>query len=276
MSSDAKVGLLLGLVCIFLVAFIINGLPSFRNSRNNNDLTATMIEPRNNPPGFGAKERKVRRQFSEETQLVQDADPAAEVIPEQIVNDGIRFEIELPKSISMKKELIPVKSVVQRKSLKTDRSNSPRLYTVQEGDCLADVAKKVYGNSLGNKEINVRKIFEANRKLLRSADEIHIGQKLKIPRLKTTSTDKDSESKTFSAAIFEKIKSISNRNISDSGGQADNKKRYVVQDNDSLWRIAAKQLGNGSRYGEIARMNANVLGDEDRLTVGMRLRIPVR
>ena len=39
MTSDAKIGLLLGLVFIFLIAFIINGLPSFNNNKDNNELT---------------------------------------------------------------------------------------------------------------------------------------------------------------------------------------------------------------------------------------------
>jgi len=47
-----------------------------------------------------------------------------------------------------------------------------------------------------------------------------------------------------------------------------------VREGDSLWRIAAERLGNGSRYNEIAKLNADVLDDEDTLAVGMRLRLP--
>jgi len=49
-----------------------------------------------------------------------------------------------------------------------------------------------------------------------------------------------------------------------------------VQEGDSLWRIAAEQLGEGSRYIEIAELNAGILDDEDSLVVGTRLRIPAR
>jgi nucleoid-associated protein YgaU len=48
------------------------------------------------------------------------------------------------------------------------------------------------------------------------------------------------------------------------------------QNGDSLWRIAAEQLGSGSRYSEIADLNADILDDEDSLAVGMRLKMPVR
>ena len=49
---------------------------------------------------------------------------------------------------------------------------------------------------------------------------------------------------------------------------------YVVRDGDSLWEIASKYLGNGSRYCEITRLNTNILSDEDDLVVGMRLKLP--
>jgi nucleoid-associated protein YgaU len=43
-----------------------------------------------------------------------------------------------------------------------------------------------------------------------------------------------------------------------------------------LWRIAEKKLGNGGRYTDIRKLNADVLEDEDDLSVGMRLRLPAR
>jgi hypothetical protein len=41
MTSDAKVGLLLGLFFIFVIAFIINGLPRFRSDTNTVIQTVT-------------------------------------------------------------------------------------------------------------------------------------------------------------------------------------------------------------------------------------------
>ena len=63
MTSDAKIGLLLGLVFIFIIAFLINGLPSF-HSRNNNELTTNGVGLQNNPPGLAARERQVREVFN--------------------------------------------------------------------------------------------------------------------------------------------------------------------------------------------------------------------
>ena len=83
MTSDAKIGLLLGLVFIFLIAFVINGLPNFREDKNNNQLTAAMVDSQNNPPGIGSKERKVSR---------------------EVIRQDIRFAAPLPKSTSIIRE----------------------------------------------------------------------------------------------------------------------------------------------------------------------------
>ncbi len=64
MTSDAKIGLLLGLVFIFIIAFLINGLPNFHNTRNNNGLTTNGFGSQNNSPGLAAKERKVQEIFN--------------------------------------------------------------------------------------------------------------------------------------------------------------------------------------------------------------------
>ena len=51
---------------------------------------------------------------------------------------------------------------------------------------------------------------------------------------------------------------------------------YVVQEGDTLWKIAARQLGEGRRYKEIAAMNPGLLNDENTLAVGTQLIIPSR
>jgi hypothetical protein len=63
MTSDAKVGLLLGLFFIFVIAFIINGLPRFRSDTNSNELTTMANSPNDSYIGFkeGKVSKKLRR-----------------------------------------------------------------------------------------------------------------------------------------------------------------------------------------------------------------------
>lgn len=53
------------------------------------------------------------------------------------------------------------------------------IYTVQSGDTLTKIAKKVYGSSK-----NYKLIYEANKDTMPSEASLKIGQKLKIPKLK--------------------------------------------------------------------------------------------
>jgi nucleoid-associated protein YgaU len=51
-------------------------------------------------------------------------------------------------------------------------------------------------------------------------------------------------------------------------------KAYTVRAGDTLIGIARRQLGNGERWTLIHRLNADVLGPDAILKIGMRLRIP--
>jgi nucleoid-associated protein YgaU len=51
------------------------------------------------------------------------------------------------------------------------------MYTVKSGDSLSKIAQQQYGDST-----KWRKIFEANKDLIKDPNLIHPGQKLKIPK----------------------------------------------------------------------------------------------
>ena len=49
---------------------------------------------------------------------------------------------------------------------------------------------------------------------------------------------------------------------------------YEIQKGDTLWAIAAKHLGNGSKYTEIFEANREVIKDPDLIYPGQKIRIP--
>ena len=49
---------------------------------------------------------------------------------------------------------------------------------------------------------------------------------------------------------------------------------YVIESGDTLWAIASKHLGNGSRYPEIFEANREVIQDPDLIFPGQKIRIP--
>jgi nucleoid-associated protein YgaU len=159
---------------------------------------------------------------------------------------------------------------------KSNGSALPKIYVVIDGDSLAVIAKKVYGYQHGNKRINISRIFQANRGIMKSPDEIYVGQRLVIPPLSDSQSGEDKIEKLFCPASFERVESIGQRQIVTDSGSAKESRHYVVQEGDSLWQIAAEQLGDGTRYQEIAELNASILEDEDNLVIGMRLKLPRR
>ena len=265
MTRDVKVGLLLGLAFIFMIAFIINGLPRFRG--DSNELTTTMVDLPNNPPGIGAKEREfINRTESIEKQPFVVQNPPMD-------DPDIRFKTPLPQGPLVVKSRNP--STVEK--TETVKPALPKIYVVAEDDNLALIAKKFYGPEEGNKRKNIMRIFEANRNILESPDEIDVGQKLIIPPLPASAAEKDKSKGIFSSSVFEKVKSIGREHLSlKKPARAKQGKSYTVREDDNLWKIAVEQLGDGSRYTEIARLNADILDDEDFVPVGTRLKIPAR
>jgi nucleoid-associated protein YgaU len=281
MASDAKVGLLLGLVFIFIIALVINGLPSFHESGNNNELTTNTVGLQNNPPAIAAKERRevinLKESVVKEPQKVE---------PTSAASQDIQPVAASPENAPVVEETAAVQAIVaaaqavagKDESNKTESNEavSSKTYVVSEGDSLASIARKFYGSKEGGKKINVTRIFEANRNVLKSPDEIYIGQKLVIPPLLALVPDKGKIANVFSGTEFTKVESIGKSHLLANAHRPEQGSWHVVREGESLWQIAAEQLGNGSRCDEIAELNAGILDSEENLSVGMRLKMPAR
>jgi len=320
MTSDAKVGLLLGLVFIFIIAFVINGLPDFYMNRDNSPATSGIISSQNTPPGYGTKERREvidRRepqvQFPKirmepavaqntpaaQPQIPQTAnqpDPAAKPTAavlttssgegEKIIDPKIVAAAQaaaLPNQDSKVNLSAPLAATA--KAEKTEKA-AGNIYIVGKGETLTAIAKKLYGDSNGTQKACVAKIVKANAKNLKSANAIYEGQKLIIPQpVKASSPEeKNKTNSLLLSPLLEKVESIGRKHSEDSTSQATQKKPqaaakpsvhyYTVKQNDTLWRIAASELGNSERYREITKLNSMTNGDN--LTVGTVLKLPAK
>lgn len=295
MTSDAKIGLLLGLVFIFVIAFIINGLPNFRGDKDNNELTTNMMNRQNDPLGLPPGHVEAQYDFdwaerlSKQPSGLDEFRPGFQTILEE---QHIRSITSLPENPSVVEGPIQVTEVepktnpgepapdpakeTESKKPTTAKLLPPKIYVVKENDNLSDIAKKFYGPEEGNKMFNITRIFQANRKLLRSVHEIYVGQKIIIPPLPTSTRDRTKPASTLPGTIFEKVKSIGRTHLLRDRAGAKRNEWYVVREGDNLWKIAVEQLGTGSRYSEISKLNTDILDDEDYVVAGMRLKMPPR
>lgn len=332
MTSDAKIGLLLGLVFIFVIAFIINGLPNFgdrsraeatpmMNIQNENfgvadhariaqermdwrdlldeegqDLAAvpTTAEPESAAASGtlagGADAGDVRRVYTLDDLVGGMSVRIQEVVRGLIDVDTVPAQettqpapsIEVPRPQAAQTR--PAETATTPSSTTANAPGAtttprpaavaPKIYVVQDGDVLATVAKKAYGPEEGNRLVNINRIFEANRDTLKTPDQIFVGQKLVIPPLPKTETAKTDDAK-LSEALFEKVEQIGKRNVAEVQTPKPAGTVYVVQDGDSLWKIAAGQLGSGARWEEIVKLNTDTLKSKDAtLVIGMQLKLP--
>ena len=264
MTSDAKIGLLLGLVFIFIIAFIINGLPNFRSESNNNELMHKMLNSQDDRlGGFG----EVFRDIPIGPRAAQGS------------NANERYSNDLPASIpSVWQEgpmgpdaPVDVGPQPQDFVVEAPRLKRPKIHIVADGENLTRIAKKYYGPIEGNKLSVIEMIFRANRNKLDSIDDIVVGQKLLIPPM----SESDKMLRIFGPR-FEKRDNMGGKRKLKTPKKLVKNRFYTVKEDDSLWHIAASKLGDGKRYTEIVKLNAKILDDEDDLTVGMELKLPGR
>ena len=237
-----------------------------------------------------------RGEFNMETPKPAPESPAVSAHPPVAIAPPARSEpLPEPKPAEM---LTKVTDVVEPARLAPVASKplvvpGSKTYVVVGGDTLPAIAKRFYGSEEGNRLANIDRIFQANLTVLKSPAEVKVGQKLVIPpplpplpkpaptpAATTTATapapNPNKPSDVLPQKLFEKVQSLGRRAPDPVPPATPEGRWYTVQDGDKLWRIAATQLGAGSRWDEIYKLNSQILTNQDALQVGMRLRLPAK
>ena len=140
-------------------------------------------------------------------------------------------------------------------------------YKVLPGDTLTKIANKQYGN--GSRRV-INAIFDANRSLLASPDQIRVGMELILPAIEGFEVPSSA---------------MPSPRPSNSQPQGDAPKRddprgedfrwYQIQKNDRYVSIARRELGDESRWREIYELNKEKFPDAGRIREGVRIKLPV-
>ena len=283
MTTDAKIGLLLALVFIVAITFVINGLPDFLNKKDKSQDTVNYVSHyKPAEPGIVGQSRNIAAALNRKG--VTPVAPAVAEANIQLQQPNAAYQTILPAASEV------VNSVSETTAAETVAADIPAttasveiqpvsgtMYVVTDGDRLSDIALKFYGPKEGKKFANVTKIYEANKKTLKSIDELQVGQKLVIPPLN------EKEKAILKTGLFEKVaKETKPAAAAAPAAPVAEKKaskplqEYVIKEQDTLWKIAAKFLGDGNRYEEIASLNESVIKDTENLVVGTKIKIPAK
>ena len=254
MTSDAKIGLLLGLVFIVIIAFLINGLPEMVTGQSAN-TSAISVEKIDDILSIDHNADQAIKEIEE---LYT---PATRIVEETAMQNDPRF--------SSDGTVVAHNSGTSNIVLTT---NSGREYVIQSGDNLAKIAKKVYGSDQGNRHANIQKIFKANSDRLDSPDDIFQGQKIIIPALTSVSQRVVVPNNNPAPEMLLRVK----RGINNVINRKPKYSTYTVKEGDSMWQIAQKYLGDGNRYREILKLNKSLISDSSEISPGMKLKIPAK
>ncbi|MBN1346797.1 MAG: LysM peptidoglycan-binding domain-containing protein [Phycisphaerae bacterium] len=173
----------------------------------------------------------------------------------------------------------------------------PATYVVKPRDNLSTICKTVYGTA--SRSV-IQRVYDANRKRLKSRNILYVGQQLRLPPLtadggvKAGSSSSDRGAASGQSADARTIRlpaasgskagsdegqgrvstSGSDRRV--SGGESSQRYRWHrVRRNESLSVIAKERLGNGRRWREIWQLNRSSVRKPNQLRVGMLIKVPL-
>ncbi len=279
MTRESRIGMMVGLVFIVMFGLVICELagpgpqrprPAAGAPRERDSLDAApLFEPAEErvevPLAAGSDAGGAREEGSVNVAMLPMAERSRGGVVESRVHAGeeeSRAETRTPH----RRE-----SPARSRGAARRRRPAGRTYTTVAGDSLIRIARKTYGREHAQQ---YRRIYEANRNVLRSPSVVPVGVRLVIPPLEgegegdSAAPPAASGVRGNAGAALEQVR----RHVS---GRAAGR-RYVTRRGDTLTAIARKTMG-GAGTAAVRRLyaaNRDVLRNPNVVPVGVTLTIP--
>ena len=141
-------------------------------------------------------------------------------------------------------------------------------------DFAADIGKKVFGIGDANAAEQIKDNIESNNP---GVNDLSVSLDDEICTLGGNCDSEEAKQKTvLMAGNMKGVGSVNadNLNAPVPAEPIPEPEYYVIESGDTLWGIAAKLLGNGSKYPEIFEANREVIEDPDKIFPGQKIRVP--
>jgi nucleoid-associated protein YgaU len=139
-------------------------------------------------------------------------------------------------------------------------------YAVRAGDTLSEIAQRELGSSRRWQEL-----VAANPGL--DPAKLRVGKTIQIPGAKAAGQPATASAGSSKSAAKDDLKTAKKETAKkDTAPAAGSGKTWKVGKGENLWRIAERALGDGKRWGEIAKLNPKV--NPDKLVQGQVLVLP--
>lgn len=301
MKPETRIGLLVGLMFIILFGLVLSGLTGGtepttppHTEREQTNLTYAWTPVPERPAGDGADARD-----ASDPAMSRDERPAGVVEATWTRPRDSRGEV----NVAMRRQEVipPMPAVARRRSRQrqeqTDR-DAPmpvaaealtaelpppaapvaRTYTVEPGDSLIRIAKKVYGRDRADE---YKRIYDANRDRINDEHTVVVGQTLVIPPLdEPAPTARRAPRQRTTTPTRRRVEELDaeqlRRRFARQSTSPRRRRVYTVRRGDNLTKIAREVLQDDSRPAvrKLYEANRDKLSSPDALPVGVKLEIP--
>jgi len=299
MTRETKIGLLVGLGIILLIGIIVSDHLSIVQHQTPADMTDfarqsqksvnTTASPRTSSQHrFTDRTRSTSRTTGNQRNPVRRIGPVGPLpspsarpvrsspTPRKLQSSPYkrpapsvvkpRLAGDLPSSVPTLSQT-GVTSVVRQSKIRSSTPPLPSrqrmIHYVKAGESLWQIAQRYYDNGE-----NWTWIAQANPKAVGAEGRVREGVRLVIPSGPVAKVSKPTKKLADGRSDSAKPRTTVLGQFS--------ARTYIVRSNDSLYKIAAKTLGDGDRWEDLYQANRDRLDHPDRLRVGQRLKIPAK
>ena len=283
MTRETKIGLVVGLAFIIVVAILLSdhtatttdSKPAAKSDIGDN-VRESVTTPQPQIPTRADLDR--RRPEPVKPPVAQiGVDSAGGPIPIEpsrggppvVLDNGPRADGRLPDLVKRHPdELIAVDGVgrpaagTSVPAKPTPPVVAPKTYVAQAGDSVSRIAQRQMG---GDTKANRDALIKANPSLQAEGNPVILGKTYQIPSVGAV-VQAEQAKPTGPAAM----PGVAAGTKPEPAGTV----WYTVKENDNLWRIAQSQLGDGNLWQQIKDLNVDVLRGGETVRANQRIRLP--